>query len=59
MEIPDMLFGKILRSQVSHASIRRIDTSAALALPGVKVVIAGRDLQGIDPCLYGLGSHSQ
>ncbi|MCI1192413.1 xanthine dehydrogenase family protein molybdopterin-binding subunit [Calidifontimicrobium sp. SYSU G02091] len=39
LRLPGMLHGKILRSQVAHARIRRIDTSRALALPGVKAVL--------------------
>jgi CO/xanthine dehydrogenase Mo-binding subunit len=41
--LPGMLWGKILRSPHAHARIRSIDTSAALALPGVKAVITGED----------------
>ncbi len=37
--LPGMLHGKIKRSDVAHARIRRIDTSKALALPGVKAVL--------------------
>lgn len=39
-----MLHGKILRSTVPHGRIRRIDTSPALALPGVVAVLTGADL---------------
>lgn len=45
VEVPGMLHGKILRSTVPHARIRRIDTRAALALPGVVAVLTGEDLQ--------------
>ena len=31
-----MLFAKLLLSQMPHARVTRIDTSEALALPGVK-----------------------
>ncbi|HXX47129.1 MAG TPA: xanthine dehydrogenase family protein molybdopterin-binding subunit [Myxococcota bacterium] len=41
--LPGMLWGKVLRSPHAHARIRRIDVSAALALPGVHAVISGRD----------------
>jgi carbon-monoxide dehydrogenase large subunit len=40
-----MLHGAILRSPLAHARIVAIDTSAALALPKVHAVIAGRDLE--------------
>jgi aerobic carbon-monoxide dehydrogenase large subunit len=42
--LPNMLHMCILRSPYAHARIRRIDTSAALAAPGVKLVLTGEDL---------------
>src|SRR5690554_3958224 len=42
--LPGMLWGKIVRSPHAHARIRSIDTSKALALPGVKSVMVGEDL---------------
>lgn len=39
MPFAGLLFGKIKRCEVAHAKIRRIDTSRALALPGVKAVL--------------------
>ncbi|MGH8785687.1 MAG: xanthine dehydrogenase family protein molybdopterin-binding subunit, partial [Cupriavidus necator] len=36
---PGMLYGRIKRCNVAHANILRIDTSKALALPGVKAVL--------------------
>ncbi|MDP1716896.1 MAG: hypothetical protein Q8L40_02365 [Burkholderiales bacterium] len=42
--LPGMLWGKILRSPHAHARIRSIDTSQALALPGVKAVMTAADL---------------
>lgn len=44
ISLPGMLHGKVLRSPHAHARIKSIDTSAALALPGVKAVITGKDL---------------
>ncbi|MDA2934549.1 xanthine dehydrogenase family protein molybdopterin-binding subunit, partial [Acidobacteria bacterium AH-259-D05] len=52
LQVPGMLYGKILRSQVSHARLKNVDASAALALPGVRTVLVGRDLHDIDP-YYG------
>jgi len=43
MELPMMLFGKILHAGRPHAKILSIDTSAAKALPGVHVVLTGED----------------
>jgi xanthine dehydrogenase molybdenum-binding subunit len=39
MTAPGLLFGKIKRSDVAHARIKRIDVSRALALPGVKAAL--------------------
>ncbi len=36
--LPNMLFGKVLRSPYAHAKVISIDTSAAEALPGVEAV---------------------
>lgn len=43
--LPNMLHMCILRSPYAHARIRRIDTSAAEAAPGVKLVLTGEDLE--------------
>ena len=39
-----MLFVKLLLSPLPHARIRRVDTSAALAMPGVVAIITGDDI---------------
>jgi CO/xanthine dehydrogenase Mo-binding subunit len=39
-----MLFCKLLLSPLPHARVRRIDTSAALAMPGVKAILTADDL---------------
>ncbi len=44
--LPGMLWGKILRSPYPHARIRRIDTSAARRVPGVRALVTGRDVPG-------------
>jgi carbon-monoxide dehydrogenase large subunit len=44
VNLPRMLHMAILRSPVAHARILGIDTSAALALPGVVAVVTGQDL---------------
>jgi len=41
--LPGMLWAKILRSPHAHARILSVDTSKALALPGVKGIILGSD----------------
>jgi carbon-monoxide dehydrogenase large subunit len=45
--LPGMLHGAILRAPVAHARLVSIDTSKALAHPGVKAVITGQDLIGL------------
>jgi CO/xanthine dehydrogenase Mo-binding subunit len=39
VKLPEMLYGKVLRSPYPHAHIRNIDTSRAEAYPGVKAVL--------------------
>jgi xanthine dehydrogenase molybdenum-binding subunit len=39
-----MLFTKLLLSPMPHARVRRIDTRAALAMPGVKGILTAADL---------------
>src|SRR3546814_15107341 len=43
-----MLFGDFVRSPYGHARIKSIDTSAALALPGVKAVLTAADLKPLN-----------
>jgi len=42
--LPDMLYGKVLRSPHAHARIRAIDTGRAEALPGVHAIVTAADL---------------
>ena len=42
--LPRMLFGRLLRSTQPHARIKRIDTSRALAHPGVVAIATGADM---------------
>jgi xanthine dehydrogenase molybdenum-binding subunit len=41
-----MLWTKLLLSPMPHARVTRIDTSAALAMPGVKAILTADDLPG-------------
>jgi CO/xanthine dehydrogenase Mo-binding subunit len=41
-----MLFAKLLLSPMPHARVVSIDTSAALAMPGVKAILTADDLAG-------------
>ena len=47
VDLPGMLWGKVLRSPHPHARIRNIDTSAALKVPGVKAIVTGQDAIGL------------
>jgi xanthine dehydrogenase molybdenum-binding subunit len=42
--VEGMLFAKLLLSPMPHARVRRLDTTAALALPGVKAILTPDDL---------------
>jgi len=44
--LPDMLWAKVLRSPIAHGRIKKIDAAKALALPGVRAIVAGADLAG-------------
>ena len=44
LDLPGMLWAKLVRSPHAHARIKKIDTSKAKALPGVKAVITASDL---------------
>ena len=52
---PRMLHAKLLRSHLPHAKIKGIDATAALAAPGVKLVLTGKDF----PIPYGILPVSQ
>src|SRR5439155_942278 len=55
LSLPGMLYCKLLRSPHPHARIVRIDATRALALPGVKAVLTGKDL----PIPFGILPVSQ
>lgn len=44
IRLPDMLYGRVLRSPHPHALIKNIDTSRALAIPGVKAALTWADV---------------
>ena len=46
VDLPGMLWGKILRSPHPHARIVAIDASKAWSVPGVKAVVTGQDAPG-------------
>src|SRR5262249_62388780 len=45
----DLLYAVILRSSVAHGRIVKIDTSAALKIPGVHAVITAKDMSPTPP----------
>ncbi|WP_028322096.1 xanthine dehydrogenase family protein molybdopterin-binding subunit [Desulfatiglans anilini] len=51
---PGMLHGKVLRSPLAHAEIKRIDCSRARALPGVKAVLTHEDVPDL---AWGIPKH--
>lgn len=55
VQLPGLLYGKVLRSPHAHANIRSIDTSKAEALPGVKAVVTGADLPAAADRIEDLG----
>ena len=47
LNLPNMLFGKVLRSPHAHARIKRVDLSKALAMDGVCSAVCGADFPEI------------
>jgi CO/xanthine dehydrogenase Mo-binding subunit len=45
--LPGMLFGRLYRSTVPHARIRRIETTLARAIPGVRAVLTAADIPAV------------
>jgi carbon-monoxide dehydrogenase large subunit len=43
VQLPDALWGKILRSPYAHARILNIETSKARKVPGLKAIVTGKD----------------
>ncbi|HTM09046.1 MAG TPA: xanthine dehydrogenase family protein molybdopterin-binding subunit [Verrucomicrobiae bacterium] len=52
LKLPGMLYGKVLRSPLAHARIRRIDGRRAESMPGVFAVLTRENLNVAEPC-YG------
>ena len=60
LRLPGMLHGKIFRSTLPHARIKKIDTSAARALEGVYDVVTIEDIRRVIPHpYYGPAFHDQ
>lgn len=55
IRLPNMLYGKVLRSPYAHARILSIDTRAAEALDGVQAVVTSADMPSVDDRVLDLG----
>ena len=44
LQLPGMLYGKVLRSPHAHARIKNINTNKAKEIPGIKAVVTSSDL---------------
>ena len=47
VNLPGMLWGKLLRSPIASGKIKRIDTRKASALKGVGAIVTGEDCAGL------------
>lgn len=47
VQLPGMIWGKCLRSPVTHARILRVDTNRAKKLKGVRAILTGEDLPSL------------
>jgi CO/xanthine dehydrogenase Mo-binding subunit len=45
--LPNMLWAKALRCPIAYGQIKKIDTSKAESLPGVRAVVTGADVKGL------------
>jgi CO/xanthine dehydrogenase Mo-binding subunit len=54
VRLPNMLFGRVLRSPLPHANIKSIDVSKAAALPGVHAVLTYED---VPDATWGIPNH--
>src|SRR5512146_1095086 len=48
VEMPGMVYAKVLRSPYAHARLLRVDASRAAKLPGVVAVLTRDDLKGMN-----------
>jgi xanthine dehydrogenase molybdenum-binding subunit len=54
VRLPNMLFGRVLRSPLPHANIKSIDVSKAAGLPGVCAVLTYKD---VPDATWGIPNH--
>lgn len=55
LNLPNMLYGRLLRSPLPHARIRGIQTNGIEQIPGVKAVLTGADI----PYTFGVSHYDQ
>ncbi|MGN6731560.1 MAG: hypothetical protein ACTHMB_06235, partial [Candidatus Binatia bacterium] len=48
IEMPGMVYAKVLRSSYAHARLLRVDISRAARLPGVVAIMTRDDLKGMN-----------
>ncbi len=53
LNLPGMIYGRVLRSPHAHARIKSVDVSAALAMPGVYAAVSGADFPGAQSAEIG------
>ena len=56
MKLPNMLYGRLLRSPHAHARVLNVNIEKALKLPGVKAIMTGKDIL---PIKYGIVPFAQ
>ena len=56
VHLPNMLYGKIFRSTLTHAKIVKLDVSNAERYPGVRAVVTSRDFPDVT---YGFAVRDQ
>jgi len=57
LRLPNMLYGKIVRSQSPHAKLLKVDVTNAMQVPGVVAILTGEDLG--DNAFYGVAIKDQ
>jgi CO/xanthine dehydrogenase Mo-binding subunit len=55
VQLPNMAFGKLVRSPHAHAKIKSIDASEALKVPGVFAVVTGADFPDLKDKMAVMG----
>ncbi|MCJ7694079.1 MAG: hypothetical protein MUO40_01500, partial [Anaerolineaceae bacterium] len=57
IQLPGMLYAKVLRSSYPHAYLEEIDISKAKLVPGVHCVLTAKDIKGTNR--YGIAIQDQ